>query len=125
MMSMILLCIIFIIVGNWKMYTKMGQKGWYSLIPVYNQYILLKSIGLNPWWLLINCALPIFQPFLAIYLYILTSISIYKSFGTTKTFLILLMIFPWLFKPILGFTEFKYNGPKPMEDKVFKLIEKI
>ena len=47
MMSMILLFIIFIIVGNWKMYTKMGQIGWYSLIPVYNQYILLKSIGLK------------------------------------------------------------------------------
>ncbi|MGN0817802.1 MAG: DUF5684 domain-containing protein [Candidatus Coproplasma sp.] len=33
---------VLIVVAEWKMFTKMGEKGWKSLIPVYNLYILLK-----------------------------------------------------------------------------------
>ncbi|MGN0813747.1 MAG: DUF5684 domain-containing protein [Candidatus Coproplasma sp.] len=33
---------ILIVAAEWKMFTKMGEKGWKSLIPVYNLYILLK-----------------------------------------------------------------------------------
>ena len=30
------------IIGLWKVFNKMGEKGWISLIPVYNFYVLYK-----------------------------------------------------------------------------------
>lgn len=29
-------------VASWRVYEKMGEKGWYSLIPLFNYYILYK-----------------------------------------------------------------------------------
>ncbi len=33
------------IVGLWKVFTKAGEQGWKSLIPIYNSYILFKIAG--------------------------------------------------------------------------------
>lgn len=33
------------IVGLWKIFTKAGQKGWKSLIPIYNSYIVITKIA--------------------------------------------------------------------------------
>ena len=35
--------IILTTVANWKIFIKAGQKGWKSIIPVYNLYILYNS----------------------------------------------------------------------------------
>ncbi len=43
--TMLLICLILYlveVVGLWKVYKKMGEPGWKSLIPVYNTYILYK-----------------------------------------------------------------------------------
>ncbi len=32
------------IVAHWRLFTKAGEKGWKSLIPVYNLYILFKIV---------------------------------------------------------------------------------
>ena len=51
-----LLYIAFIVVylaAGWVVYTKAGQEGWKSLIPIYNLYILLKIVGRPGWWLLL------------------------------------------------------------------------
>ena len=125
MVTVILLILIYFFVGIWKLYVKLGAKGWASLVPVYNEYVLVKNIGLNPWWLVINCTLPIFQPFLAVYYYILKSVSLSKMFNTTNYFLAGLILLPGIFMPLLGWADFKASKPNPMEDKVFKFIEKI
>ena len=31
------------VIGFWRMFTKAGEAGWKSLIPVYNRYILFKT----------------------------------------------------------------------------------
>lgn len=36
---------VMILVGFWKIFVKAGEKGWKSLIPVYNAYILCKIAG--------------------------------------------------------------------------------
>ena len=36
------------IIANWKIFTKAGEKGWKSLIPIYNTIILFKIAGLSP-----------------------------------------------------------------------------
>ena len=41
------------IIGMWKVFTKAGEEGWKSIIPVYNIITLCKIIGVSPWWILI------------------------------------------------------------------------
>ena len=33
---------IILLVGMWKMYSKAGEPGWASIIPLYNLYVLFK-----------------------------------------------------------------------------------
>ena len=41
------------IIGTWKILTKANKPGWGALIPFYNQYLLCKITGVNPWWIVI------------------------------------------------------------------------
>ena len=36
---------VLVIIAEWKIFEKAGEKGWKSLIPIYSQYILFKIIG--------------------------------------------------------------------------------
>ena len=113
------------IVARWMLYDKIGAKGWTSIIPIYSKYTLLKAIGVNPWWMLINYGLPIVQPAAGIYLTILTNVSLANAFGKKKGFVFGLIFLPIVFIPILAFgSENKFLGKKPMEDMVFKKISK-
>ncbi len=44
------------IIAMWKLYGKAGEKGWKSIIPVYNMVILFKISGLSPWLLFVYLA---------------------------------------------------------------------
>lgn len=37
------------IVAMWKVYSKAGEAGWKSLIPIYNTVVLFRISGLSPW----------------------------------------------------------------------------
>ena len=41
---------ILMIVAMWKLFTKAGEKGWKSLIPIYDVYILFKISGAKSWF---------------------------------------------------------------------------
>ncbi|MBR2863943.1 hypothetical protein IKG12_01325 [Candidatus Saccharibacteria bacterium] len=46
---------IFMIIAGWKIFTKAGEKGWKSLIPIYNVYVMLKISGMKNWfWALLG-----------------------------------------------------------------------
>ena len=38
------------IIAAWKVFEKAGEKGWKSLIPFYNIYILFKVLGIKEWY---------------------------------------------------------------------------
>jgi len=38
---------------NYKLYEKFGEKGWVSLVPIYNMWVLLERVGLPGWLILI------------------------------------------------------------------------
>ena len=38
------------IIAMWKIFTKAGEKGWKSLIPIYDIYILFKISGAKSWF---------------------------------------------------------------------------
>ena len=48
-----LLAAIFKVITRWVFFKKCGEEGWKALIPVYNDYLLVKIAGLNWWWILI------------------------------------------------------------------------
>lgn len=46
---------ILVIIAEWKIFEKAGEKGWKSLIPIYGQYLLFKIVGAKIWfWVLLG-----------------------------------------------------------------------
>jgi len=101
-LAVVILCV----VSMWKVFTKAGQPGWASIIPIYNNYILLKIVG-KPWWWLLLFLVPIVNIVVAIWMLNMVS----KSFGKTEAFTVGLILLPIVFWPILGFGDAKYLGP--------------
>lgn len=112
---------VFIIACFWKVFTKAGEKGWKSLIPVYNLWTLAEISG-KPGWLGLAAALcgifsvlPIIGWFLsigALVIYVLIYIGLAKSFGKSTGFTVLLILLPIIGLPILAFGDAKYVGPR-------------
>ena len=102
--------IVLLIIGMWKVFEKAGKPGWAAIIPIYNLIILIEIVG-KPmiWilWLIIPCVNIVFL----VWLYNLVS----KSFGKSEGFTVGLVIFPYIFWPILGFGDAKYLGPSAAE----------
>ncbi len=90
---------------GWIVFTKAGQPGWASLIPIYNVYILLQITGMSGWWIL-----ALFIPIVNIGLAILVSIGVARSFGKSAAFAAGLLFLPIVFYPILAFGDAKYRA---------------
>ena len=41
---------ILLVIAGWKVFKKAGEKGWKSLIPIYNTYIFYKIVGMKKWF---------------------------------------------------------------------------
>jgi hypothetical protein len=90
----------------WKVFTKAGQPGWASIIPIYNIYIWCKIVG-RPWWWILLMLIPFVNFIVAIIL----CIDLAKSFGKGVGFGIGLALLGIIFFPILGFGSAQYQGP--------------
>ncbi|CAM3159098.1 DUF5684 domain-containing protein [Rariglobus hedericola] len=97
--------IIFVFAGVWKVFTKAGQPGWASLIPIYNLYIMIKITGREGWWLLL-----FFIPFVNVVIAIIIAIDLAKVFGKGTGFGLGLAFLGFIFYPILGFGSATYQG---------------
>ena len=95
-----------IIVAMWKVFTKAGQPGWASIIPIYNLYIWCKIVGRPWWWILLMLI-----PFVNFIILIILCIDTAKSFGKGAGFGIGLALLGVIFWPILGFGSAQYQGP--------------
>lgn len=95
-----------VIVSMWKIFTKAGEEGWKSLIPIYNAYVLLKIVGKPGWWLLLFL-IPIVNYVFIVWTYNMLS----KSFGKDEGFTVGLVFLGIVFFPILGFGSALYQGP--------------
>ena len=40
----LLVVYVLLVIADWKIFSKAGEEGWKSLIPIYNMYILFKII---------------------------------------------------------------------------------
>ena len=93
------------IVAIWKLFTKAGQPGWASLIPIYNTIVLLQIAGKPVWWFLL-----LFIPVVNIVIAVLVMIGVAKAFGKGTGFALGLLFLSPIFVPILGFSDAKYIG---------------
>ena len=89
---------ILMIAACWKIFTKAGQPGWASIIPIYNWYILCKIVGRPGWWVIL-----LLIPFVNFIVGIILCIDLAKSFGKGVGFGIGLILLGVIFFPILGF----------------------
>src|SRR5213083_1115026 len=101
-----LLIALFLIVAMWKVFTKAGQPGWASIIPIYNLYVWCKIVGRPWWWILLMLI-----PFVNFIILIILIIDLAKSFGKGVGFGIGLLLLAVIFFPILGFGSAQYQGP--------------
>jgi Family of unknown function (DUF5684) len=101
-----LIIALLMIVAMWKVFTKAGQPGWASIIPIYNLYIWCKIVGRPWWWILLMLI-----PFVNFIILIILCIDTAKSFGKGAGFGIGLALLGIIFWPILGFGSAQYQGP--------------
>src|SRR5438552_14131827 len=101
-----LLIALLLIVAMWKVFTKGGQPGWASIIPIYNLYVWCKIVGRPWWWILLMLI-----PFVNFIILIILCIDMAKSFGKGAGFGIGLAFLGIIFWPILGFGSAQYQGP--------------
>jgi hypothetical protein len=98
--------VVLIIAAVWKVFTKAGQPGWASIIPIYNTIVQLRIIG-RPWWWFLLLLVPIVN----IVILFMMSIELARSFGRGAGFGVGLVFLPFIFYAILGFGSARYQGP--------------
>lgn len=102
---LLVLCVL-LIIAQWKIFTKAGEAGWKSLIPIYSTYILFKVIYGNGWKFLF-----LLVPIIDIVFGIAMWIRLAQAFGKDIVFGILTLFFPNICTLILGFGSAQYQGP--------------
>ncbi len=102
-----LIVTVLLIIAMWKIFTKAGESGWKSIIPVYNLYILCKIADGNGWKFLL-----LLIPIVHVIYYIILMFRLAVSFGKGVLFTLGLLFLPNLFTLILGFGKSQYFGPR-------------
>ena len=98
--------IIFYIAAMWKVFTKAGQPGWASIVPIYNGIVMLQIAGKPIWWILLY-----FIPLVNIVISIIVLNNISKNFGHGVGFTLGLIFLGFIFIPILAWGDSQYLGP--------------
>ncbi len=87
-----------LLISQWRVYTKMGRKGWEGFIPIYNSYVLFKVLYGNGWRFLLFL-IPIYD----IYLLFKVNIDLARGFQKGAGFGVGLVFLAPIFNLILGF----------------------
>lgn len=121
----VLVAMVFLYVGLWKLLQKAGRHGWSALVPYHNVVQVLEISGKPGWWVLLFFGLGLLLsiPFLNIILAIpvlitlivfnfIIHIALAKSFGKSDGFGVMMTFFPFIGYPMLGMSDkVKYVGP--------------
>ncbi|GAA3788272.1 DUF5684 domain-containing protein [Amycolatopsis tucumanensis] len=97
---------VLMVAAIWRVFSKAGQPGWAAIVPIYNTIVLLRVAG-RPWWWILLMLIPLVNVVLLFIVYI----DLARSFGRGTGFGVLMVFFPFIFLPILGFGSARYLGP--------------
>ncbi len=95
-----------VVAGLWKVFEKAGKPGWAAIIPIYNIVVMLEIVGKPIWWLLL-----FFIPCVNFIIALIVSLEMAKVFGKGAGFGIGLWLLPFIFYPVLGFSDAQYTPP--------------
>jgi small-conductance mechanosensitive channel len=104
------------IVAMWKIFTKAGEPGWASIVPIYNTYVLTKISGYNP-ILFLLFLIPLVNVVFGIMVLLGLGRAFGKSTGWSVVFLVLLNVIGML---ILGFSSDQYRNPAPLSQPTYR-----
>ncbi len=96
------------IISLWKVFSKAGQPGWASIIPIYQTVVMLQVAGKPIWWIIL-----LFVPIANIVIAIMMLAGIAKNFGKGGGFVVGMLFLPIIFWPMLGLGSAAYA---PVED---------
>lgn len=96
--------VLLIIIGMWKVFVKAGKPGWAAIVPIYNMIVLLEIAGKPLWWIIL-----LLIPFVNIIVIIIVLVALARNFGKGVGFALGLLILPFIFYPILGFGDARYQ----------------
>ena len=71
--------IVAVIAGWWMMFTKAGEAGWKSIIPIYNIIILLKIVGREWWWVIL-----LLIPIVGFIIWIIVALDLAKASAAAR-----------------------------------------
>ncbi len=120
---------VFQAIADWKIFTKAGEAGWKSLIPIYNVYVeydlcwsgvlglvyialticanfLTSGQNVANWRMIIGAVMII----IALILHVMQSLRLARSFGKGTGFGICLILFGPIARMVLGFGSATYVG---------------
>jgi hypothetical protein len=116
----------FFVYCYWRLYEKMGEKGWYSIIPFYGPYVLYRHTWGPQWWIpffggsiiafvLGYLSLPeslssLIELVVTFGLAFVTNMNLYSGFGHGTGFSVLGTFFPFITIPICALSDDDYIG---------------
>lgn len=103
-MFIVALISIFLIVCQWKVFTKAGKPGWAAIVPIYNNVVFLEVAKLPVWQIIF-----FFIPFANIYILFKMNIELAHRFGKSTGFGLGLVFLNIIFLPMLAFGDAKYE----------------
>ena len=116
-----LLVVVFLIICNWKIFTKAGEEGWKAIIPFYNTWVFAKLVANNNVLVFILCC-GSFIAFIPVIGWILSlaglvgavmlDLGLAKVFGKETWFGVLMIFFPYVMVPIIAFGSAVYDPSK-------------
>lgn len=90
--------IILMLVSMWKIFEKLGEDGWKSIIPIYNFIVLLQIVKWDLWKIIL-----FFIPVVNIIFLFLLYNELGGKFGKGTGFTIGILFLPFVFLPLLAF----------------------
>lgn len=100
----ILAVFVFSVIVYWKIFTKAGEDGWKSMIPIYNSYTLYKITYGNGWLFLLTLI-----PYLGFFIGLKQKFDLAKVYGKGIGFGIGIFFLGIIFLPILAFGSSEYQ----------------
>lgn len=97
--------IVMMLASIWTVFEKAGRPGWYSLIPVWNIYQMVKIAGMAGASMFL-----LFIPIVNLFYAFGLNMRLAKSFGQSQGFGIGLTLFGLMFWPLLAFGPAEYEG---------------
>ena len=94
---------VFMIVAEWKLFSKANQPGWAIFIPIYNILVLLKVAKMS-WWNILLLLIPIVNIVITFMVYI----NIAKNYGKDAGFGVGMVFLPVIFIPVIAFGNAVY-----------------